>query len=1221
MEKEYVVKLDVYLGVLEARVISFNQLNTGTCKLSFELTSNKQALDLTGKKVTFEVTTPSGATLEDAILVTDATQGEAECMLANDMIAEQGMHYAEINVYSKNNTKLLTFNKFRYIVNGQLGAKDITVDTRYSTLQELILEVENLKNQSVIDTETVTQMKNETDLMHKDVIVKHGEVEVKHQEVVTLSQSVKDDASRTASNAQQVSTDKGIVTKAKNEVVAKHDEVLKTAGVIAQDKAIVEQAKTETLGYKNDVEAMKNDVQQLVTDNTEDLILEGNRQVVRVSTEGTTQVNLAKAEVTKATQQATVATEQAGIAQRYAETAQGELSKVTAEGTKQIKAVSDKGVEQVQAIATEGAKQIELAKTEVIKAEASATLATTEADRAGAQAQEKVNNKIGLNGVHDDTNFNFICQNVVQDGLVEDLRLITTSSPYNLETKQIDNKEMTIMLNYFHNGKGGHICGNSDGSSTYGFYIDSRQGKIGIAGADKVQIIDGCTYNIAVTLINGDTFIMYLNGVKISKKQNQISKRITAIAGYSTNSGGLSDGSYVTNCLVYNRQLTPQEIQHNFSVLNNSPSIKELHTTDSESKTSILKLGSDSTHVEMQTGRTLEEEYTSLLSRFGKEFTSADGSAIEVNNAIPSKVLSAEIKGNTVKQLLPTTLTKSDLDILGNNCEILGDGIVKLTATESVKQAYAIKNETIPLRPNTDYTFVFEILENTLDNQAILLDSHGTCSFEAYQLIEAGVTGLYSYKVKSRETLTIERVLNITTTRKATSGYIKLRLTIYEGDVTKTVKGYVPFGLSSTEAIISNNGQQYPIYEPTIQGKTRILKATKGTQNWIEISPDETRDTATYDYKLDSSGTGGLGSTSSIYDYIDRARKVKIVNTFEGDADYLNNYDVVVAKYANTFRCIFEPIENLKPSASISVISNAIACKDYSIVTSDMEGIGVHNTNKALFIRIGIDKFPSVLAGAVPTKEELLTYLKTVNFKLRYQLATPIEIPLTDEELKAYDAYKKVISLPFAEDKMIIDETGNGAWINASKTLKITGHENWVSGYLSVSGTHMSYKLKDNVKPPMSVNQKQCVVDKYKYMCWIDGWYKKLDDIYVGFADATQGICISLPIDVAPDVETLKQYLIDTGGFEVRYLVDTPTTTHIPKELVPTILTNQTNILEVGGKVKPSSFKVTVPVDRIAELTARLEAVEAKTNTQPVNTAFVDETYAKSVNKIEEVIK
>ena len=144
MEKQYLVKLDVYLGVLETKVINFNQLNTGTCKICFELTSNKQALDLTDKKVTFEVSTPSGSIIEDAILVTDAAQGKAECILANDMITEEGIHHAEINVYSKDGSKLLAFNKFRYIVNGQLGEKNVTVDTRYTTLQELIIEVNKL---------------------------------------------------------------------------------------------------------------------------------------------------------------------------------------------------------------------------------------------------------------------------------------------------------------------------------------------------------------------------------------------------------------------------------------------------------------------------------------------------------------------------------------------------------------------------------------------------------------------------------------------------------------------------------------------------------------------------------------------------------------------------------------------------------------------------------------------------------------------------------------------------------------------------------------------------------------------------------------------------------------------------------------------------------------------------------------------------------------------
>ena len=683
MEKEYVVKLDVYLGVLEARVINFNQLNTGTCKLGFELTSNKQALDLTAQKVTFEVTTPGGSTLEDAILITDATQGKAECTLANDMIAEQGVHYAEINVYSKNNTKLLTFNKFRYIVNGQLGGKDITVDTRYSTLQELIFDVENLKNQSVIDTETVTQMKNETDLMHKDVIVKHGEVEVKHQEVVTLAQSVKDDASRTASNAQQVSTDKGIVTKSKNEVVAKHEEVLKTAGVIAQDKAIVEQAKTETLGYKNDVETMKNDVQQLVTDSTEDLILEGNRQVVRVSTEGTTQVDLAKAEVAKATQQATVATEQATIATTKSE-----------EATTQ------------------------------------ADRATREADRAVAQAQEKVNSKIGLNGVHDDTIFNFI----------------------------------------------------------------------------------------------GD-------------KGN---------------------------------------------------AIKELHTTDSTGKTSILKLASNTDHVEDRSGRTQGQINRTFYKRMCKEIPSPSGEPITVKNGEEGYVLSAEIKGNT----------------------------------QLFKRAKGSQDEWIVI-PNDE----------------------------------------------GRDTVAFE------------------------------------YKLDSTQAIISNNGEPYPIY--------------------------------------------------------------------------------------------------------------------------------------------------------------------------------------ANEEDKAN---KKVISLPFAEDKMMLNVDGSVTWVNASTTIEtknftwskdISSNDEYFVGKITVPNTSFA-QTEFNVISDILDSEKGTLINTYKgEKCVIGGW----NNVIV--------IKIKSNFLSSNDVTGFNTWIKDNNPI-LTYKLN-PTSVSIPKELVPTILTQQTNILEVGGAVKPSSFKVTVPVDRLAEIEARLQALESTT--------------------------
>lgn len=850
MEKEYVVKLDVYLGVLEARVISFNQLNTGTCKLEFELTSNKQALDLTGKKSTFEVTTPGGATLEDAILITDATQGKCECTLANDMIAEQGMHYAEINVYSKNNTKLLTFNKFRYIVNGQLGAKDITVDTRYSTLQELILEVENLKNQSVIDTDAVTQMKNETDLMHKDVIVKHGNVEIKHQEVVTLAQSVKDDASRTASNAQQVSTDKGIVTKAKNEVVAKHDEVLKTAGVIAQDKVIVEQAKTEIVGYKNDVEAMKNDVQQLVTDSTEDLILEGNKQVTRISTEGTTQVNLAKAEVTKATQQATVATEQAGIAQSHAETAQGELSKVTAEGVKQVKAVSDKGVEQVQAVATEGAKQIELAKTEVIKAESAATLATREADRAGAQAQEKVNSKIGHNGVFDDTIFNFIRSKVVQDGLIGS---VFSSTPKTVKINKSSNYTIQFVgkYNQIHRIYSA-IFGIYD--TVAHFYMDSNsenKEELRLRAGDNIIYASSIvknfnelfqeTSNLLIEIdVKNSLIKVNLNGIskQYSYTPKEMQETLNLYLLKTTIDNSNFDGE-VKGLLVYDRALNQQEITRNFSVLNNAPAIKELHNTDSTGKTSILKLGSDEDHVEMSTGRTLREEYMGVLKTMGKEFTSTDGTPIQVPNGIEARVINAEIKGHTVKNYCPT-IKKSNMSISGLTSVDDEKHLITLNGNGVFNNAFI--NYNGGLEPNKKYKVVIYIHSNTMSGNIIIC---GTSIDEVWSTgsiyVKQGENGIVSSILTTKEDLsnTKQIIRTYSSSANPTGTLVYSVIVIDENAPVPT--SYIPFGLHSTKAIISNNGQQYPIYateEDKANKKVILLGRVGDVQDTLEIKKD-----------------------------------------------------------------------------------------------------------------------------------------------------------------------------------------------------------------------------------------------------------------------------------------------------------------------------------------------------------------------------------------------
>lgn len=248
---------------------------------------------------------------------------------------------------------------------------------------------------------------------------------------------------------------------------------------------------------------------------------------------------------------------------------------------------------------------------------------------------------------------------------------------------------------------------------------------------------------------------------------------------------------------IYNRIINPNEIQHNFSVLNNSLSISQLHTTDSTGKTSILKLGSNSTHVEMQTGRTLEEEYTSLLGRFGKEIDSPDGSAVQVDNGLSGKVLKMSIKGQTVKNYVETNTEK----------------VIRAGGTTSAK--YKFSN----IEVGKTYTLSFELFDSTDESSSIMFSlNNGNTNFSTVKCSN----GIKTIEITPEsQNLKTELWFYFQNTNTNTA---KIRnVMIVDSSNKNIVTSYIPFGLSSTEAIISNNGQQYPIYEPTIQGKTRIL--------------------------------------------------------------------------------------------------------------------------------------------------------------------------------------------------------------------------------------------------------------------------------------------------------------------------------------------------------------------------------------------------------------
>ena len=792
--------------------------------------------------------------------------------------------------------------------------------------------------------------------------------------------------------------------------------------------------------------------------------------------------------------------------------------------------------------------------------------------------QDALDKKVCLDG--ESQNFNFIENQVVQDGLV----YIGETKKFNGNVNDRVVKETSEIIRYMSCGfilntmsvSNGIITTTNDVSNVVGVgvyvatntrltlsigYIDGLRELIDT----KFKIIAGKRYKLEVSIYERSVKVTLDNKVELINCDKQI-QLATSKFGYGSlftdNKASIMNGT-IFNPTFYNRPLTPQEIQHNVSVLNTTPSIKELHTTDANGKTSILKLGSDEDHVEMASGRTLREEYMGVLKTMGKEFVSPDGSPVEVNNGIEARVISAEIKGQTIK-----------------NYGVLTDKYYSFN-TWTLSTDYVRG-----LQVGKTYYMIVDIKTPTTNGYVHIRGLSNKYITDAASIANKGGINILS------------QTMHINATQSDLDDYINCRIMYYSNGIqcdakvlaivetleeAQKIKSFLGFGLSSTEAIISNNGKKYPIYEPTIQGKTRILKAPKGTQNWVEISDSEARDTVTYDYKLDSIA-GDLGSVPSISDYIDRARKVKVVNTeqkiYSGLEDWWKS-SLELGSYIQ-----FGLDINANAKENTTAISDAIVTPfSYSQPAQQEQVIVSANANKKQ-LRITILKSKLVSQDVQGFKE----WLQSNSVTVRYQLATPQEVQLTDEEFKAYDAHKKVISLPFAEDKLTLNEDGSAIWVNASDDVVFNGNEDWTwynSGVVD-NDTVMQFAVS---------NQKICG----NFEC---AEYPKLtnkDDKTLGegvFAHKTLGVVYTRILKnklETLDASGLKKYL-SQNNFTIRGNKLTPTTTHIPKELVPTILThNQTNILEVGGAVKPSSFKVTVPVDKLAEIEARLQALESTT--------------------------
>ena len=313
-------------------------------------------------------------------------------------------------------------------------------------------------------------------------------------------------------------------------------------------------------------------------------------------------------------------------------------------------------------VAKQAKKTAESAMTTANQAESKANQIMANGDYAKEQGDyakaegDRLQGMLTLGG-NAQTSFDFIRSKVVQDGLLMCDKILDMSTGFKKYTfHECDNFSIGIELNLLKltnaffvmiDGTDGGYLGEIaiDGYKLHSFYNGSGKSNTGNA-------VSGLNY-ITFSVMNG-VVTQTLNGISTSYTMKNTKKigaiRVGQFSGKGTLYGGM-------NIFMYNRPLTQSEIQHNFSVLNNSPSIKELHTTDSTGKTSILKLASDTDHVEDRAGRTQEQINRTFYKRMCKEIPSPNGGPITVKNGEEGYVLSAEIEGKTVKNVFPNSYT------------------------------------------------------------------------------------------------------------------------------------------------------------------------------------------------------------------------------------------------------------------------------------------------------------------------------------------------------------------------------------------------------------------------------------------------------------------------------------------------------------------------------------------------------------------------------------
>ena len=208
------------------------------------------------------------------------------------------------------------------------------------------------------------------------------------------------------------------------------------------------------------------------------------------------------------------------------------------------------------------------------------------------------------------------------------------------------------------------------------------------------------------------------------------------------------------------------------------------------------------------------EEHPNVVERLNSDFDNLhqrmnnssllqyEGTNITANNSYYGLTKDMVVKGRTLQNLLtPNLFYDRDLWYTLNSNITLKDGYINASATGTFQNFY-VGIEGLMVKPSTTYTIVLDIKENTLysDTNTVVCyfcEAHTDNFIESStkKYIFMGDVGIYKIIVKTRESFEGSEVyLKSFINKLATSGSIKLRYAIIEGDHTNTPIEDLPFG-------------------------------------------------------------------------------------------------------------------------------------------------------------------------------------------------------------------------------------------------------------------------------------------------------------------------------------------------------------------------------------------------------------------------------------------